>query len=148
HRVTLIGDMRASQASLCSQFTGILDIQIESLEGALRSPAGPSTVVCIDLIKETRLLDLKEWLKHKPAQAKAIFITDKASHLENTRALAIGATDVLHQPLDGRALLTKLWGDVEALSADPNNAAIRKSPAVSTAVDTLRSIFSSACFGE
>ena len=148
HRVTLIGDMRASQASLCGQFTGILDIQIESLEGALRSPPGPSTVVCIDLIKETRLLDLKEWLKHKPAHAKAIFVTDKASHLENTRALAIGATDVLHQPLDGRALLTKLWGDVEALSADPNNAAIRKSPAVSTAVDTLKSIFSSACLGE
>jgi putative nucleotidyltransferase with HDIG domain len=91
---------------------------------------------------------LKEWLTRKPAHAKAIFITDKTSHLENTRAVAIGATDVLHQPIDGRALLTKLWGDVESLSADPDNAAIRKSPAVSTAVDTLKNIFSSACLGE
>jgi putative nucleotidyltransferase with HDIG domain len=41
-----------------------------------------------------------------------------------------------------------LWGDVASLSVDPGNAALRKSPAVCAAIDTLQNIFSSACLGE
>lgn len=101
----------------------------------------------IRLNNETALLNLKEWLGRKPKNAKAIFLIDKASLLQRTRAYALGATDVLHPPIVGRELLAALWGDIASLSADPNNAAIRKSPTVSAAVDTLENIFASACFG-
>jgi putative nucleotidyltransferase with HDIG domain len=146
--VTLIGDSRANPKVLRKQLAGILDIDFEPLEQALHADPGASTVFDIDLTKESPLLNLKEWLRRKPANAKVIFLTDKNSHLQHARAYALGATDVLHRPIDGQELLTKLWGDVASLSADPNNAAIRKSPAVSAAVDTLQSIFSSACLGE
>src|SRR5262249_39129440 len=87
---------------------------------------------------------LKEWLKRRPLNGKTIFIADRSSHLECARARALGATAVLHRPIDTRELLKALWGDFGALSADPANEAIRKSPAISGAVDSLRSIFASA----
>jgi putative nucleotidyltransferase with HDIG domain len=147
HHVTVIGDLRANPRALRNQLAGILDIDFAPIEQALRSDPGASIIFDVDLSNDTSLLNLKEWLKRKPANAKAIFLTDKASHLQHSRAYALGATDILHRPIDGRELLTKLWGDVASLSADPNNAAIRKSPAVSAAVNTLQSIFSSACLG-
>ena len=93
------------------------------------------------------LLALKEWLRCKPANAKAIFLTDRQSHLQDARAHALGATDILHRPVNGRELLNMLLGDVAALSADPANATIQQSPAVCVAVETLQNIFSSACLG-
>jgi putative nucleotidyltransferase with HDIG domain len=146
--ITLIGDSRAKATIPRGQLAGILQIDFEPLEQALRSDPGASTVFDIDLANETPLVNLKEWLGRKPANAKAIFLIDMTSHLQRTRAYALGATDILPRPINGRELLTKLWSDVASLSADPNNAAIRKSPAVSAAVDTLQSIFSSACLGE
>ena len=131
--VTFIGDSSVDPKVLRRQLAGVLDIDFAPLEQALRSHPGASTVFDIDLSNDTSLLNLKEWLRRKPANAKAIFLTDKTSHLQNTRAYALGATDVLHRPIDGRELVTKLWGDVASLSTDPENAAIRKAPAVSAA---------------
>jgi putative nucleotidyltransferase with HDIG domain len=145
--MTLIGDSRARPKAIRRQLAGILDINFEPIENALSSEPGPLTVFDIDLTNEGPLQNLKEWLRRKPANAKAIFLTDKTSHLQHTRAYALGATDVLNRPLDGRELLVKLWGDVASLSSDRDNEAIRKAPAVSSAVSTLQSIFSSACAG-
>lgn len=148
YRIAVIVDSRANQNALRRQLGRIGDLDFLSLKDALSSDPAGSTVFDVDLSNEESLLHLKEWLKRKPTNAKAIFITDKTSHLQHTRAYALGATDVLHRPIDGRTLLAKLWGDVASLSADPGNETIRKSPAVSKAVDTLHNIFSSACLGE
>jgi putative nucleotidyltransferase with HDIG domain len=147
HHVTLICDSRANPRVLRRELAGILDVDFEPLEQALHSDPGASTVFDIDLANESPLSDVKEWLSRKPANAKVIFLTDKTSHLQHARAYALGATDVVYRPIDGRELLRKLWDDVASLSADPANAAIGKSPAVSAAVNTLQSIFSSACGG-
>lgn len=148
-RIPLIVDGRANRRVLLRQLAEVGEIEFVSVEDAMRaaSPSG-STVFDVNLDDEAPLLKLKEWLKRKPSNAKAIFILDKASHLQHTRAYALGATDIVHEPVNGRDLLTRLWGDVAALSADPGNDAIRKSPAVSKAVDTLQTIFSAACAGE
>jgi putative nucleotidyltransferase with HDIG domain len=129
------------------QLAGVVEIDAMPIEEALNSAPGASIVIDVDLNNVAPLQRLKGWLAHKPAHAKAIFITDKTSHLQHTRAFAMGATDLLHRPVEARALLAKLWGDVSALSADPGNPAIQKSPAVAKAVDTLQNIFSSACLG-
>jgi putative nucleotidyltransferase with HDIG domain len=149
HHVTVIGGSRADPKSLRRQFAGVLDIDFVSLEKALCTDPDAAIVFDINLNNEAALLNLKEWLARKPPNARAIFLIDKTSHLQRTRAYGLGATDILHPPINGRELLTILWGDVASLSADPdNNAAIRKSPAVAAAVDTLKNIFASACLGE
>ncbi len=148
YQLTVIADLRANTDVLRKQLAGIFDIDLQPLEEAFRAAPGAATVFDIDLRDELSLLKLKCWLGRKAANAKAIFLIDKSSHLQQARAYALGATDVLHRPIDGRELLTKLWGDVTSLSSDPGNAAIRKSPAVSAAIDTLQNIFSSACLGE
>jgi len=147
HLVTLIGDSRANPLSFQKKLAGLVQVDFNVFAKAKSREPGLSTVFDVDLDNEAQLLDLKEWLKRKPPNAKAIFLTDKNSHLQQTRAHALGATDILHRPLDPRELLKKLWGDVAALSADANNPVIANSPAVSAAVDTLQSIFSSACLG-
>jgi putative nucleotidyltransferase with HDIG domain len=147
-RVKLVGDSHANLKGLRKQIECFIDFDFEQIDQALRSDPGDSTVFDIDLTNDAPLFHLKEWLRRKPANAKAIFLTDKASRLQHARACALGATDILYRPIDGRELLTKLLGDVASLSVDPGNTAIRKSPAVSAAVDTLQSIFSSASLGE
>jgi putative nucleotidyltransferase with HDIG domain len=148
HHVAYIGNFRAAEKALRKQLAGVVEIDFVPLEEALNSNPTTTTIFDIDLNNEAALPRLKEWLKRKPDQAKAIFITDKNSHLQNTRAFALGATDLLHRPVDGRALLTKLWGNVASLAAETDNPVIQKSPAISRAVDTLQTIFSSACLGE
>jgi putative nucleotidyltransferase with HDIG domain len=113
----------------------------------LRCTPEGSIVFDIDLANVSPLLKVKEWLRYKPANAKAIFLVDKSSHLQQTRALSLGATDVLPRQAGARELLKKLWDDVASLSVDLNNEAIRNSPAISAAVDTLHGIFASACDG-
>lgn len=147
YQVTVVADARADVDKLPDKFTGIFDIQIRSVEEALRSTPGAVTLFDIDLNKGAVLPRVGEWLRRKPAHANAIFLIDKASHLQQTRASSLGATDILLRPLSGRELVTKLLGDVESLSTDPANDVIRRSPAVCAAVDSLRDIFSSACLG-
>lgn len=146
-QTTLVGDTGVDPRYLPRQLAGIVEIDFQPFDQALRSKPGNSIIFDIDLSRESRLLPLKEWLRRKPASGKVIFIVDKSSHLQNTRACALGATDILHRPIDGRKLLKMLLGDIASLSADPTNPAIRESAAVSAAVDTLRGIFSSACLG-
>jgi HD-GYP domain-containing protein (c-di-GMP phosphodiesterase class II) len=130
------------------QLAGMIAVDFLPIDQALASDPAAATVLDVDLHDEAPLKRLKEWLARKPANARAIFITDKASHLEHTRAFALGATDLLYRPVEVRTLLAKLRGGLASLSADPGNPAIQRSPAVAKAVDTLHSIFSAACVGE
>ena len=147
YQVTVVADARADVDNLPDQFGGIFDIRIASVEEALRSVPGAAILFDIDLNKGAVLPRVGEWLRREAAHAKAIFLIDKASHLQQARVAALGATDILLRPLNGRELVTTLLGDVTSLSADPANELIRKSPAVCAAVNSLRDIFSSACLG-
>jgi putative nucleotidyltransferase with HDIG domain len=147
YQVTVVADARADVEELPEQFAGIFDVQIASVQEALRSGPGAVTLFDIDLNKTAALPGVAEWLRRKPPSAKVIFLIDKVSHLQRSRASALGATDVLPRPFNGRELVTKLLGDVTLLSADPANDTIRRSAAVCAAIDSLRDIFSSACLG-
>jgi putative nucleotidyltransferase with HDIG domain len=147
YQVTIVADARADVDELPDQFVGIFDVQITSVQEALRAKPGAVTLFDIDLTKSAVLPRVGEWLRRKPLHAKAIFLIDKTSHLQQARAFSLGATDTLPRPLNGRELAAKLLGDVTSLSADPANDTIRQSPAVCGAIDSLRDIFSSACLG-
>ncbi len=156
HHVTLIGNSRADLKALRRQFAGVLDIDFEPLDQALRSNPGPrSYLIFVSTMRrstphlgQSRVAVEREGMARAEAKERKGNISDRqASLLQRTRAHAHGATDVLHPPVIGRELLATLWGDVTSLSADPTNTKIRKSFAVSAAVDTLQNIFASACLG-
>lgn len=146
--VCVIGGAPAGNEALREGLSGIFESEFISFGDIGRTPPGPYTIVDFDLNDISNIPALKGWLRRKPRGAKVIFITDKASHLQSTRARAIGATDIVHRPVEPRELVAKLLGDVASLSNDPSNEAIRKSPGVAAAVGTLQNIFSSACCGE
>ncbi len=146
--ITLIGDGRSDPDQIQRKLAGVLKIDFASLDHATSAEPGSSVVFDIDLDNEATLPRIKDWLKRKPPHGKAIFLADRNSHLQQTRARAIGATDIVNRPLDKRELLKKLLGDIASLSSGPDDLAIRKAPAVATAVDTLQNLFSSACIGE
>ncbi len=135
-------------ARFCRQLAGLFEIEFNDAANIGSGRPGPYTVIDMDLSDASQIAALREWLSGKPEGAKVIFCTDRGSHLQDTRAYAIGATDVLHRPIDGRALLGKLWGEVSVMTPGPSSPAIAKSPAIATAVDTLQSIFTSACVSE
>jgi putative nucleotidyltransferase with HDIG domain len=148
NRLAIFRDSRSGPDQFWRQLSDIFQIELKRFDDIGREPPGEYTVFDFDLNAVPRLTALKEWLKAAPSGAKVIFVTDKGSRLQDTQAYAIGATELLHRPLDARAVLTTLWGDVASLSADPANIAIRKSPGAAAAVTTLQSIFSAACLGE
>jgi len=148
HQITLIAESPAGYAALRDQLDGFISVEFQLLEQALRSPPPASILVDIDLAKGALLQQVKAWLASNPTKTKAVFVADKASHLQQARAFALGATDIVSRPLASGELLRLMWGDVTSLSADPDNAAIKNSPAVATAVDTLQNVFSAASFGE
>ena len=147
HRISIIGDSRARVDDLHRQFPGVADVEFRSLEQLGDAEPGHYTLFDIDLDDESQLIALRDWLRRRPTNARVIFATDKASRLQNTRAYALGATDVIHRPLAGKTLLTKLWGDVSTLAHEFPAAATQAAPGVAAAVDVLKTIFSAACLG-
>jgi putative nucleotidyltransferase with HDIG domain len=147
HQISYFGGSSAGHDRLRKQLASLFTIEFEPVERSLDSAIGPYTVFDLDLNNTTILPKLKDKLQSRPKDAKVIFITEKASHLQETRARALGATDVIHHPIDVRTLLTKLWGEVGSLSVDNSDFAKKAGPGVTAAVDTLRGIFSAACNG-
>ncbi|TMJ05457.1 MAG: HD domain-containing protein [Alphaproteobacteria bacterium] len=147
HRISIIGDSRARVDDLHRQFPSVADVEFRSLEQLSDAEPGHYTLFDIDLDDVSQLVALRDWLRRRPAHAKVIFATDKASRLQNTRAYALGATDVIHRPLAGKTLLTKFWGDVSTLAHESPAAETQAAPGVAAAVDVLKNIFSAACLG-
>jgi len=102
----------------------------------------------IDFRDCRRLLELKEWLNRKPKNSKVVFATDKASHAQAIQARALGATDIVHRPLDANALVRKLLTDFGAISSDDPENPIKECLGVGAGLDALHNIFASACLGE
>jgi putative nucleotidyltransferase with HDIG domain len=113
-----------------------------------RSTPGLCTVVDINLDNVRYVPYLKKWLENKPAGAKVVFVTDKTSHVQAERAFAIGASDIVHRPIQSADLIAKLLGDVTSLSKRPQSKEMRESPAAAVAVGGLRKVFSAAVSGE
>jgi putative nucleotidyltransferase with HDIG domain len=143
HQMLIVGDEGARLTDLRRQLAGIFEIEFKSLDRIADVEPRQYTLVDIDLAAGSSLLALQDCLKQKAAGAKVIFATDEGEPVQEMRAVAIGASEIIRRPIDPRALLTMLWGDVTSLADDPSGARVQHLPGV----DTLRSIFSSACLG-
>ena len=147
HQIAYFGGLNAGRERLRRQLANLFDIQFEPLERGLDSALGQYTIFDCNLDDTTYLLKLKDKLKGRPKDAKTIFVIEKTSRLQETRALALGATDVVHRPVDGRALIAKLWSDPTSLADQKSELAENSGPGVIAAADTLRGIFAAACAG-
>jgi putative nucleotidyltransferase with HDIG domain len=108
-------------------------------------PPGPYTLIGTDLGDLPHISDIRHWLRQKPKGAKVVFITNRTSRRETLQAYAIGATDIVHRPFDGRTLLRKFYGDFAALAGPEGDFSIESSPGVAAAFGTLQEIFAAAC---
>jgi putative nucleotidyltransferase with HDIG domain len=147
HQIAYFGDLHGNRDRLRQQLANLFEIEFKPLESSLDSSLGTYTVFDFDLNDPTHLLKLKDKLKSKPKDAKVVFVTEKTSRLQDTRALAIGATDIIHRPVDGRTLLSKLWGETRSLADETPECLANSGAGVVAAADTLRGIFSAACTG-
>jgi len=147
NQLSIFCDSPAYSEDIRSQLAGIFQIRFRRFDNIRDAAPDQHIIVDINLKENTRLLDLKDWLKHRPRNGKAIFVTNKASRFEIVRAHAIGATDVVHLPIDGKMILSKLWGDFASLAAGPSDFPVGKSEGVVAAYEALQAVFSSACLG-
>src|SRR5919112_1377398 len=146
-QISIVGDARICRDDFRREFEGKFEIEFKPLGSIVNSTPARYTLLDSNLNDDTLVLQLKDWLKRKPKGAKVIFVTDKASRLQDARAFALGATDVIHNPIDRRALMTKLFGDSPTLAPDEPSSELLATPGVAAAADTLQSIFSSVAAG-
>src|SRR3954451_18517734 len=119
HQIAYFGDLCGTRDRIRKQLASFFEIEFRPLESSLDSQLGQYSVFDFDLNDTTQLLKLKDKLKTRPKDAKVIFVTEKASRLQEARALAIGATDVIHRPVDARTLISKIGNERQSL-ADEN----------------------------
>lgn len=147
NRLSVLSDSHADADYLRQELAGIFEVRLVDFEQIPASKPDHYTVVDVDLRDTDRLLHLKKWMKSKPVDGKMIFITDRDSRIETMRAYAVGATDVLHRPIDPKDLLKMLWTDFTALSDGGSDFSTEAPQGVAAAHDSLHRIFSSACLG-
>jgi putative nucleotidyltransferase with HDIG domain len=147
HQLAVYSDDPDESGPLVKQLGGVFDLSCHALD---RVPAhGPDlyTVVDTSLKDPAHLIALKDWMARRPKDGKVIFVIDKTSRLEETRAFALGATGVVQRPLRKRDLLKSLWGDFALLAREADGFRAESPQRVVVAFDALENIFSTACLG-
>ena len=120
NRLSFVSDSAFDAERLRRQLAGIVDVRFVQLEQIRDVKPDHFTIVSTNLHDASRLLGIKEWMKSKPKDGKVIFVTRPDSRAETTQAFALGATDILSQPIDAKELLKKLWSDFTVLAGDPS----------------------------
>jgi len=141
--LSIVGETSESREFLRATLSEVFESKFIEFSEMGQSTPGLCTLIDIDLNNVRYVPYLKKWLERKPSGAKVVFITDENSRAQAERAFAIGASDIVHRPIQSAELLGKLLGNVEALSDGPPSKAIRNLPGAMAAVGGLRKIFSS-----
>lgn len=148
NQLAVMCDSAEDAQSVRRHLKGIFETQCVSPDRiADAEPPLHHTIVGIDLNDLDRVRALKQWLSQKPKDAKLIFIVEKGSRLEAVRAYAIGATDVVHRPIDMNLLLVKLYGDFQSLASGTPEFQAGVSPGIAAALAALQDVFASVCSG-
>jgi putative nucleotidyltransferase with HDIG domain len=147
NQLSIFCDSPVCSEDIRSQLAGLFNVRLYRIDKIDHAHPDQYTIFDVRLNEDAHLQHLKDWLKQRPKDGKAIFVTDKTSHLETVRARALGATDIVHRPLDRRMLLSKLWGEFESLADAQWDFSAQKSEGVVAAYGALQDIFASACLG-
>jgi putative nucleotidyltransferase with HDIG domain len=145
--LTIVSDAADRGDRLCRRLAAVFDVQRIDLHEIERARPGRRTLFDVDLSEPSRLIAIRKWIQSKPRDGKAIFITDKGSRIQTIRAHAIGATDIVHRPVEPLALLHALNGNFAALATAMDLPA-GTAQGVVAAHDGLQDIFSVATLGK
>jgi putative nucleotidyltransferase with HDIG domain len=148
NQLSIFCETPAFSEDIRRQLAGAFKIHFHCIEKIRDADPQQHAIFDINLNEISRLPDVKAWLKQRPKDSKAIFVIDKASHLENVRAKAVGATDIVHRPIVRTMLLSKLGGEFETLRDAQWDFSAGKSEGVAAAYEALQDVFSSACLGK
>jgi putative nucleotidyltransferase with HDIG domain len=144
----LICDTPTDARSVRQELEGVFDTVLLPVDRIREAePPGPYSVISINLCDPDQISDIRDWLRQRPKDAKVVFLTTKGSRLEALQAYAIGATDLVYRPFDGRTLLRKLYGDFELLAGPASGFSTENAPGVAAAFEALQKVFSSASLG-
>src|ERR1700752_4594658 len=144
-KLSLIFASPSDTQAIRRQMAGIFDalvLPVDRMQGA--QPPGLYTFISINFSDLTQISNVKDWLRKKPKAAKVVFITRKSSRLEALQAYALGATGLVHHPLDGKSLLRKLYGNFELLAVPASEFSTENAPGVAAAFGALQDVFFSA----
>jgi putative nucleotidyltransferase with HDIG domain len=113
------------------------------------SDARPGEFIFVDinLRDAARVSSVKRWLACRPKHGQAIFGINRGSHLESIQAYAIGATDVLPRPVDGKLLRCKFSGGPGSIAATSGKSE-ESCDGISVCVDSLQNIFAATVSGQ
>ncbi len=146
-KLCIISDLPRKAAAIRDRLEGFVPSICLGLD-RMRHAAPPRwLLIDIDLARAEQAVRLKEWLQHKRKDAKIVFAVDAASRLQVVQATAIGATAVIHRPVEPAALIKLFLDDRKPIWSEDADAAINASPGVAEAFHSLRKIFESACLG-
>src|ERR1043166_1832375 len=103
--LSIIGASAESKEFFRSALSGIFESHFVEIADIGQSAPGLCTLVDVDLNNVRYVPYLKTWLKTNPAGRKIVFVTDKNSRTQAERAFAIGASDLVHRPIQSAELL-------------------------------------------
>jgi putative nucleotidyltransferase with HDIG domain len=145
--LSIVADSTDSAVHISRQVAGIFATRTFVRDRLPLAKPTKSTIIDIDLKNSAHFSDLKLWLEKRPKGGKVIFAVERGISGETVQAFALGATDVVDRPIDGRVLLTKLFGDIGSLFDDASVSPAANSEGVLQGEGALRSIFLSAVSG-
>jgi HD-GYP domain-containing protein (c-di-GMP phosphodiesterase class II) len=146
-RLSIISESVERAEDLGRQLAGVFATQSIARDGLAHAAPTKFIVVDIDLEDSSYLPDLRLWLELRPKYGKAIFAVEPGIRRQVAQAFAIGATDLVDRPIDRRALLATLFGDIGSLAGDPAALSIGNSDGISAGIGALQGIFVSAVSG-
>jgi putative nucleotidyltransferase with HDIG domain len=147
NRLSILTDSSVKSEDIRQPLAGMFEIQFIGFDDIQDAAPDQYTIVDVNQNDAARLLELKDWLKRKPKNGTTIFVVGTNARIESVRANAVGATDIIHRPINGKTLVTKLLGDFSSLADEPPEFANEKSEGIASAYEALQDIFSSACLG-
>jgi putative nucleotidyltransferase with HDIG domain len=146
-RLSYFVDATTPTEAIQHRLGDLFELRLIPVDNIQRVTLEPYIVFDISLDGSSNLLEIKEWLKRRPKCTKTVFVVDKSSRAEKVQAYALGATDIIHRPIKGKALLNTLLGDFDSLALDTSHPPLRSLPVVGQTFDALENVFSSACLG-
>lgn len=146
-RLTMVLDGNGAAEAIERDLGGIFQIKLLPVALLADAPEGQPVLLDVNLGNRAIVQEIKGSLSRRLRNSGIVFAVDKTSRAEKIQAYALGATDIVHRPVSGRALLKVLLGDFDALSLDTSSPELRSIPVVGATLAALENIFSSACLG-
>jgi putative nucleotidyltransferase with HDIG domain len=146
-RLAVIADTADHARELELRLAGHFDAECHPLPALAGAEPCERTLVDVDLKDAAQVANLKTWLKRRPEHGQVIFAVNRGSRHEAIQAYAIGATDVVPRPVDGKLLRQKFRVQPGCAAMNDDARPNQRHNDVSPCVSSLQNVFAAAVAG-